>query len=335
MQRGFKNNNKGLPSQETERPATAVNETSGSDNSTPTNVQNSTQNCKHFLRSRCGHGFTGKNPYMGKAKCNFTHPQPCRKLLKYGFYSASSPMGCNKGKNKCKFAHLKMCSSSVRTRECTQGSDCSLGYHIENTKLVSPPRDQTNVASAPPKGLSGATWKDQRNGSGGRGSVNPGEDFPTLSNNSQNSHRNKQQLNLGIRSQLLNPTQTNYRTVVQLPQDIGQVNDPSSFFIQDLSHAQVPQPRGSQLPPPLPLHQPLYHHPPPPPPAHPPHVQYPQLPLQPRQQSVIHRLPQSDPIMGLTGIQFPPPAIQSAGMGGLSILNVIQFLQGLIGGHQL
>ena len=123
-----------------------------------------------------------------------------------------------------------MCSSSVRTRECTQGSDCSLGYHIENTKLVSPPREQPHVAAAPSKGNPGETKRDQRKRNGNHGSVDPGEDFPTLSNNySHNSQRKQQQqLRHGIRSQLLNPTNpANYRTVVQQPQDIGQVNDPS------------------------------------------------------------------------------------------------------------
>ena len=40
-----------------------------------------------------------------------------------------------------------MYPSSVISRECNQGSDCSLCYHIKNTNMVSPPRYQTFLAS--------------------------------------------------------------------------------------------------------------------------------------------------------------------------------------------
>ena len=89
---------------------------SGSDNSTPAIINKVIPNCKYFLRARCGHGFSGKNQYKGLAKCRFTHPTPCNKLLKHGFFSATSQLGCKFSKSNCQYAHMKMRQASVKSR---------------------------------------------------------------------------------------------------------------------------------------------------------------------------------------------------------------------------
>ena len=169
--------------QEGQPPVVAETQINGSDNSNQTNTNKVIPNCKHFLRARCGHGFMGKNQYNNLAKCRFTHPSPCQNLLKHGFFSATSQLGCKFSKANCKYAHVKMCPSSVRNRECTYRQNCPDGYHIQNTKQV--------VASNE-------------------------EEFPALPNtNTYNKTRvTNQQYNEAaqVRSQHLNP-RTNYRSV--------------------------------------------------------------------------------------------------------------------------
>ena len=147
-------------------------------------------------------------------------------------------MGCNKGKSKCKFAHLKMCSSSVKYRECNQGSDCSLGYHIENTKMISSPRIQTL----------------QSVGTGVSSSA-----FVQTSSSSNSHETQRQNANNGIRAQLLNPrTDRNYRDVVSNQREnFAQNNNQASFFGMGQSHAQTPHvqqfpPQNFQPPPQFP-----------------------------------------------------------------------------------
>ena len=142
-------------------------------------------------------------------------------------------MGCSKGKNKCKFAHVKMCESSVRTRGCNQGSDCKLGYHIEGTKLTTP-------------ALISPINRQSR------------EEFPALHNSakpSTNSNNKKQNLynqTLGIRSQLLNNRPIgNYRDIVSNKPDNTGLTRAPSYFQRGQSHSHAPQNHpGTHTPPP-------------------------------------------------------------------------------------
>lgn len=76
--------------------------------------------CKYYLRGNCQFGIKGK-------KCQYKHPQACKKLLRHG---NKKPRGCNEGKN-CKFFHPRMCSNSIKYNKCLDKS-CKF-VHVKGT----------------------------------------------------------------------------------------------------------------------------------------------------------------------------------------------------------
>ena len=85
--------------------------------------------CKHFLRNKCRHGFSGRKPYEGRKECPWIHPKICMSFLNYGF----GENGCRL-KDKCSKTHPKICRESLKNRTCnSDGDKCKYGYHLKNT----------------------------------------------------------------------------------------------------------------------------------------------------------------------------------------------------------
>lgn len=79
------------------------------------------QICRFYIKGKCKYGLKGRD-------CQFIHPKPCTKLLKYG---NKQPRGCNLG-TKCQSFHPRMCSSSITRGECFN-LDCKF-THVKGTK---------------------------------------------------------------------------------------------------------------------------------------------------------------------------------------------------------
>ena len=85
--------------------------------------------CKHFLRNKCRHGFSGRKSHEGKDECPWTHPKLCMNFLNYGL----GEKGC-RNKEKCEKVHPKMCRESLKSKTCNfEGDKCKFGYHLKNT----------------------------------------------------------------------------------------------------------------------------------------------------------------------------------------------------------
>jgi len=82
--------------------------------------------CKHYKRTRCKYGVSGKKE--GEGSCPYFHPKPCKKLMEHG---NRGPRGCKKGE-QCNLFHPQMCHSSLRQRICIDPS-CKFN-HVRGTK---------------------------------------------------------------------------------------------------------------------------------------------------------------------------------------------------------
>ena len=74
----------------------------------------------NITRGSCKHGRKGLN-------CEYSHPDPCRKLMQHG---NNGPMGCKEG-NKCNSFHPRMWRTSISKRECFDVK-CTL-LHVKGT----------------------------------------------------------------------------------------------------------------------------------------------------------------------------------------------------------
>ena len=90
--------------------------------------ENATRICRHYQKGTCKYGLVGR-------ECPRDHPAACKKLITHG---NQSPHGCTKGR-ACDSYHPRMCSSSLRRRQC-YNSDCKL-RHVKGTA-----RKQKDVA---------------------------------------------------------------------------------------------------------------------------------------------------------------------------------------------
>lgn len=97
--------------------------------------------CPKFVAGECPHGFSGKTPKNGVAKCELRHPKRCRKHMKFG---ADPEHGCNLG-DSCDFYHIPHCSSSLKDKTC-YNKDCNR-VHLVGTKR---PKREKNTT--PPGG---------------------------------------------------------------------------------------------------------------------------------------------------------------------------------------
>ena len=77
--------------------------------------------CSFYLKGKCKHGISGKG-------CSFSHPQFCKKLMTFG---TTGKRGCTKGRD-CNKTHPKMCTSSLKSRECL--NDACTSYHVKGTR---------------------------------------------------------------------------------------------------------------------------------------------------------------------------------------------------------
>ena len=78
--------------------------------------------CRFHKKNQCRHGPTGRG-------CKDRHPQPCKKLLRYG---ANHANGCTLGRARCDKWHPSMCPDSMTKGHCMTTS-CNF-WHVAGTK---------------------------------------------------------------------------------------------------------------------------------------------------------------------------------------------------------
>ena len=96
--------------------------------------------CHFYKKGQCRHGTSGRG-------CKDRHPQPCKKLLRYG---ASLQNGCTLGRARCDKWHPSMCPASMTKGQCTDTS-CKL-WHVAGTRRAASNFDPTLGHQAGTKG---------------------------------------------------------------------------------------------------------------------------------------------------------------------------------------
>ena len=91
--------------------------------------------CRFHKKNQCKHGSTGRG-------CKDRHPQPCKKLLRYG---ANQANGCTLGRARCDKWHPSMCPDSMTKGHC-MNTPCNF-WHVTGTKRTS---NNANMTGARP-----------------------------------------------------------------------------------------------------------------------------------------------------------------------------------------